>query len=241
MAFFAALQFLTVLPPFVRRQFTANELGRAVGYFPLVGLFIGGLLWGANELMRDLWPPGIRATLTLALWTLATGALHLDGFLDACDGVFGANTPERRLEIMRDEHVGAFAVIGGALLISTKFAALTALPDTLAPYLLAPALGRCGMTLAIVFFPYARKEGLGRTMKDYAGWLEVLVATLTVVVACWWAGQTRAMLAMAAAAGTTLCIAWFALRRLGGLTGDIYGAVCELTEVAILLYFAANF
>ncbi len=241
MAFLAALQFLTVLPPLVRREFSARELGSAVGYFPLVGLLIGGLLCGANELTRDLWPPAIRAALTLVIWVLASGALHLDGYLDACDGLFGGRTPEKRLEIMRDEHVGAFAVIGGALLILTKYAALTALPDVVAPYLLAPALGRWGMTLAIVFFPYARKEGLGRAMKDHAGWLQVVVASLTVAATCWWAGHTRAVLAVAVAGGITLWVAYVALRRIHGLTGDIYGTICELIEIAVLLYFAANF
>ena len=101
----AALQFLTVTPPLVRRAFSMPELGRAVGYFPLVGTLLGTLLAAFDWGLAFLFPAGVRAALDLALWVALTGALHLDGFLDACDGLFGGRTVESRLEIMRDEQV----------------------------------------------------------------------------------------------------------------------------------------
>ena len=152
-------------------------------------------------------------------------------------------TPEKRLHsIMKDERVGAFAVVGGILLLLTKYAALAGTQDRLGAYLLAPLLGRWGMTLAIVLFPYARTEGLGRAMKDNAGWRQVFAATVLAGVACWWAGEERGLLAMALTAGATWIIRHrcFALRRLPGLTGDIYGDICEIVEVAVLLLFAAR-
>src|ERR1019366_7911728 len=109
--FMVALQFLTIAPPVIRRLFTPQEMGRAVGFFPIVGLILGGLLFGLDETLRLLWPPGISAALVLLAWVLLTGALHMDGFLDTCDGLFGGHTSEERLRIMKDERVGAFAVV----------------------------------------------------------------------------------------------------------------------------------
>src|SRR5579884_1041982 len=107
-----ALQFLTILPPGLRRPLTAAELGRAVGYFPLVGIVLGGILLGIDRLALTAWSPGIATALVLASWAVLTGALHLDGFLDCCDGLLGGRTAEERLRILRDHHVGAYAVVG---------------------------------------------------------------------------------------------------------------------------------
>jgi adenosylcobinamide-GDP ribazoletransferase len=236
----AALQFLTRAPPLVRRLFTPTELGRSVGYFPLVGALLGGTLAGLDWLLGFLWPPALTAALVLVCWVLCTGALHLDGFLDTCDGLLGGHTPEERLRIMRDERVGAFAVIGGVLLVLVKYAALTAVPSRPEALLLAATLGRWGMTLAVVAFPYGRTEGLGRDLKDNAGWREAALASLTAGVVAWLTGEWRGLATLALAGFLAGMVAWFALARLPGLTGDVYGAVCELLEAAVLLACAAG-
>jgi adenosylcobinamide-GDP ribazoletransferase len=234
--FLVALQFLTVAPPFLRRIFEADELGRSVGYYPLVGLVVGGLLWGADELLLRILPPLVAAALVLALWVLLTGALHTDGFIDTCDGLLGGFDPEQRLAIMKDEHVGAYAIIGGALLLITKYAALGSLAAGNPRWLvLVPALGRWAIALAMVAFPYARATGLGRDLKDHAGWKQALLATLIALAAAWLLGGSRGIAAAALAAGVSGLAAAFTLRRIPGLTGDIYGAINELAEIAALL------
>ena len=120
----AAVQFLTLVPPIVRRPFTPVEMGWAVGCFPLVGLLLGGLLAGLDWALVHIFPSGISAVLVIAAWVIVTGALHLDGFLDACDGLFGGYTPVSRLHIMHDERVGAFGLAGGVLLLLIKVASL---------------------------------------------------------------------------------------------------------------------
>ncbi len=77
-------------------------------------------------------------------------------------------------------------------------------------------------------------------MKDYAGWREVALATLVAGAACWLAGQELGLLALALTGGATSCVARFTLTRLPGLTGDIYGATCEILEVVVLLLFTAR-
>jgi adenosylcobinamide-GDP ribazoletransferase len=238
--FLAALQFLTIMPPLVRRQFTAGELGRAVGWFAVVGLLLGVGLAGVHYALERLFPPGVTAALLLAAWVLATGALHLDGFLDSCDGLFGGQTPEARLRIMRDERVGAFAVIGGVLLLLLKYSCLIALNSRGAAMIVAATVARWGMATAVVAFPYARAEGSGRWMKDNAGWRQLALATVatlgTAAITARWLGLT----AVALAAVATLASAVFVLRRLPGLTGDIYGAQCEMLETLTLLTFVAG-
>jgi adenosylcobinamide-GDP ribazoletransferase len=239
-AFLAAIQFLTIVPPLIRRPFTAEEMGRSVGFYPLVGLLFGAILLGMNYLLGMIFPSQVRTALVLAVWVLLSGALHLDGFLDACDGLFGGFTPERRLEIMRDERLGAFALVGGVLLLIVKFSALAALAgSTGIALLLAPTLGRWGMACAVVVFPYGRLHGLGRDMKDQATIWHLILATGTAITAAWLIKGYSGIAALIVAGILALGIAAFTLKRIPGLTGDIYGAINELVEVASLLTLLA--
>jgi adenosylcobinamide-GDP ribazoletransferase len=243
-ALFAALQFLLITPAFIRRPFTATEMGRAVGFYPLVGLLLGAVLALVDALLAAVWPVAVRSALVLLLWTILTGALHLDGLLDACDGLLGGSTPERRLEIMRDERVGAYALAGGVLLFLILFSSLENITSTRwAALLLAPALGRCGISLAVVSLPYARLSGLGRDIKDSARVSDAVLAALTTVAAAAIASlllhNFRPVIALFAA----VIIYWlgrrFILRRISGMTGDTYGAINMLIEAGTLLVFAA--
>jgi adenosylcobinamide-GDP ribazoletransferase len=237
-AFFSALEFLTLFPPLLQRVFSPAELGQAVGFYPLVGLLLGAFLAGAEVIFDHLLPGGVSLALLLAVWVVSTGALHLDGFLDSCDGLFGGQTPQERLEIMRDERLGAFALAGGLLLILCKFASLNAIPNLYTVLLVAPTLGRWGMAFALVFFPYGREQGIGRDIKDNAGTGELVVATLTAVLVALFAGWGRGVVALLAVGALAWAIGRFSLRRLPGLTGDIYGAINELGELLVLLIFA---
>lgn len=235
----AALQFLTIAAPLLRRPFSQRELGAAVGWFPLVGLALGGLLAGADLLLSALWHgSGLQIALILTLWVVLTGALHVDGFLDTCDGLFGGRSPEQRLEIMRDPHVGSFAVVGGVLLMLLKWNALWTAHDRTIALLLAPTLGRWCIAWALVSYPYARAEGLGRALKDHAGARQLILATLfaglTLGCACVWAGPWVLAAAAAAFVGAWLLSRW-ARARIPGLTGDVYGAICEVSELIVLV------
>ncbi len=235
-----AFQFLTTFPAVIRRAFTAQELGRAVGFFPLVGLLLGGIFYGLASSLQGIFPSQVVAVFLLTAWLLLTRALHFDGFLDSCDGLFGGFTPERRLEIMRDSRVGAFGVAGGGLLLLAKYAAIVSLPH-LSGLVLAPVMGRWVLSMAIFAYPYAREKGLGRDMKDNARWPQVLLATTITVVAAWLFAGWAGLLAFALAGIVLWLGAAFILRRIPGLTGDSYGALCELTELVILLLFSTRF
>jgi adenosylcobinamide-GDP ribazoletransferase len=232
--FLNAITLLTILPvrlaPLPEGQ--AWNGGRALAYYPLVGLLIGGVLLGASFLLSRVFPPLVTAALTLVVWAVITGGLHLDGFTDACDALFVPVSRERRLQILRDVHLGAFGAAGLVLLLLCKAAALTSL-TSLWPLLLAPVLGRWAIVYAATY-PLARKEGMAALF--HAGFTarQLVVATLITIVVALCAGVLGVLafaLAWAAAAG----IARLAVNRLGGLTGDIYGSICESVEVVILL------
>ncbi len=238
-AFWAALQFLTILPPFVRRPFTPAEMGASLAFYPLVGLLMGGILVLIRWLTLWVLPPTVSAALTLAGWVVLSGALHLDGFLDACDGLLGGWSPEKRLEIMRDEHHGAYALAGGVLLLLTKYSLLAMAGLPALALLLAPAFGRWGITIAVLGFPYQRPQGVGRAIKDTATWREGLFASLFVLITASLSFSFQAWIALVVVMVVVWGGAQWTLRLIPGLTGDIYGALNELSELAVLLTFAA--
>jgi adenosylcobinamide-GDP ribazoletransferase len=239
-AFLAALQFLLLSPAFIRRIFTDREMGASVGFYPLVGALLGGLLALLDLLLAPLFSLPVRSVLVLSAWVILTGALHLDGFLDAADGLLGGFTPERRLDIMRDERRGAYALAGGTLLLLLQYSALNGLGIFRLPaLLLAPILGRAAISLALIGFPYARASGLGKAIKDNAGKSQAVLALATALAALIWL-VWRFGLWAAIAAGVTALIIWFGtirftLKRIPGLTGDIYGTICILVETGVLL------
>ncbi len=236
----AAFQFLTVFPSVVRRRFSPEEMGRSVAFYPLVGLVLGGVLYGLHSVLRLFLPVYLCAVLVVTAWLILTRALHFDGFLDIFDSLFGGFTPERRLEIMKDSRVGAFGLAAGILLLFTKLFAISSLDNRLAAFLLAPMLGRWAIALAIFFFPYAREKGLARDMKDKTGWTQVIFGTLfSLVVAMLVAGWLGG-LAMILAAVVLFAFAGYMMHLLPGLTGDSYGAICELTEVLVLIVFTIH-
>jgi adenosylcobinamide-GDP ribazoletransferase len=205
----------------------------------VVGLALGGVLYGLGSGLQLIFPTQVTAIFILVAWLLLTRALHFDGFLDSCDGLFGGFTPERRLEIMRDSRVGAFGVAGGGLLLLAKYAAIVSIPH-LSGLLLAPVLGRWVLSMAIFAYPYARDRGLGRDMKDNVRWPQVILATVVSVLAAWFFAGWTGLLAFALAGLVLWLGAGFILRRIPGLTGDSYGALCELVELVVLFVFTAG-
>lgn len=236
-SFALALQFLTVVPlPW--RQYTAPSaahFGQAVAYFPLVGLLIGLAAVPLDLLARAFWSPFVAAALVLAATIFITGALHMDGFLDTCDGLFLWN-PDRRLQAMRDSRVGGFAVAGGLSLYGLKLAALgNAVGEArFACLVLAPVLSRFAVSLVLVVFPYVRATGLGNAFKEASRPVHVaLAAGIAVLPALVFGAPGLAGLVFAG--GMALLIGFSICRRLGGLTGDTYGFTLECVETVSLL------
>lgn len=235
-----ALQFLTSIPVPIKREIKLEEYGRSVAYFPLVGLVLGLILVGLDFLLRLLLPLTLVNALLIVALILLTGALHLDGFLDTCDGIFAFRSPEARLEIMKDSRVGSFGVVGAIALLLLKFAALQSLPLGLRPValLLMPILARWAIVYAAVVFPYGRPgSSLGSLYKEHAGRGALIIATLTTIILAAAAFQVAGLAILVAVWILTWLGSRYIMARIPGLTGDTYGAVGETMEVFTLLLF----
>lgn len=239
--FLTALRFLTRFPLPAAGEITPADAARSMVAFPLVGGLIGLLLAAASLVMRLLWPEMPAAALLLALWVMLSGGLHLDGFADSCDGLWAAVPPARRLEILRDVHPGVYGVVGLILLLLLKFSALVGLMNLeglagLGALILAPLLGRWAMVYAAWRYPYARRgPGLGQLFRSELRAGHLAGATAIAAILALSAGFPWGLAALPLAWLTTTIIAGWACRRLGGLTGDVYGMLCELNELILLL------
>lgn len=237
--FFRALGLLTILP--VRPADDGRDPGRAMAFYPAVGALIGGLLAGLAWLLGQIGlgtaAPILPAALLLAAWAGLTGALHLDGWGDCCDALFVPVSRERRLEIMKDPRLGGFGAAGLILLLLVKLAALDGVlrtPGALPVLIAIPALARWAAVIAARAYPSARPGGMGDYFRRGLGRRELVIATVFAGLAAVLLGWQGAILWVAASA-VLLALARLALARLGGLTGDVYGGIIELAEVAALV------
>jgi adenosylcobinamide-GDP ribazoletransferase len=234
MGFWAALQFLTIFPTPLRHEVTERTSGQSLPYFPLVGLILGAILLGLHYGLILALPSSIVNALLIIALVILTGTHHLDGFIDTCDGVFAGKSKKERLAIMSDTRVGAFGIVGVVLLLLLKYVSLSSAP-ILPALLLMPTLSRWTMDTIIFTFPYAKSSGMGLAFKQGATWQRLTIATVIAVIAAiallkWWGLVLMAALWLIAF-GVASCFR----ARLGGLTGDNYGAINEISEVLVLL------
>jgi adenosylcobinamide-GDP ribazoletransferase len=228
----AAVQFLTRIPV-PRGEY---RLEGALVWMPIVGLGLGAILAACDAGLRWLGVPSLLTSALLVVGLLAmTGGLHADGLMDTCDAVFGHATPERRLEIMRDPRVGAFGVMGLASILLLKVTALDALSgERLQLLVVGPTVGRWAIVLLVGLFPYGRASGLGAPLKSAATPRALLLASVLPVVVCAISGPLGAVSACVALLGAYALGRWL-VTLLPGLTGDCYGAACELSETLVWL------
>jgi adenosylcobinamide-GDP ribazoletransferase len=235
-----AIGFLTRIP--VPAQVHSDaDMARAAGFFAWVGGLLALALWGAAQLAPSA-GTRLTAVLVVGVWAWITGGLHLDGLADTVDGFSGGRGQhERTLEIMRDSRIGAHGALALVLALLLKATALERLLELQSwSWLLAPVAARFLCTVLIARFRYIRAKGLGSAFVARVGALELglgaagLGAALGIAFYC---GQLQLALAWALLAA--LLVAWGVglvfQRRLGGLTGDGYGAAIELSEVACLV------
>ncbi|RKY66038.1 MAG: adenosylcobinamide-GDP ribazoletransferase [Candidatus Latescibacterota bacterium] len=224
--FKSALGFLTVLP-----LGGGPPSGRAMAAFPLVGGLVGAVLVGARWAFTKFLPRPLCDVLLVGFWEWFTGGLHLDGLADSCDALLPPMPSERRLEVLKDPHIGAFGTFGVVLVLMAKTAGFYLARDW-RPIFLAPLLSKWAMVFAAALYPSA-SEGLGRRFQKDTGTRELTWASVWTVGGVALAG-IPGIWASAAVCLFTLSFAKFVLRRVPGFTGDIYGALGELSEVVAL-------
>lgn len=237
--FFTALAFLTLIPSPRYDDFKGDELGRAMALFPLIGLILGGILLGINILLTPHLPAGLLNIILIATLVLLTGGIHLDGLMDTADGFGGGNNRAKVLEIMRDSRTGSFGVLAAILILMVKWEALNALsPSTKGTaLLLMPVLARWAQVMLTYISPSSRVDGFGRHVIKGLGIPSLASAFLSALgIAVFLAGWPGLILIIFASIFSFLWSRLFVI-RIGGITGDIIGALSEIIEVLALLFF----
>lgn len=240
--FFCAVQFLTRLPTPAFADFEPGWITRSARYFPLVGLLVGAACAGMLLAAGQLWGGPLPALLAVAAGVLITGGFHEDGLADAADGLGGGQTPDRRLEIMKDSRLGTYGALALGLVLAIKVAALAALPLATAALALVAAHG-AGRAAAVAVMVVGRHVSDPATAKykpapDGVRPMDLLVGALLGL----WPLVLLGLPGLAGAAvGAILAglLTATAKRLIGGYTGDVLGAVEQVCELGVLLGVAA--
>ncbi|RSO36053.1 adenosylcobinamide-GDP ribazoletransferase [Acinetobacter lactucae] len=240
--FWIALQFLTVLPIELKTIPTAQQNGRAILFYPLVGLIIGGILFIAACLFAKL-PVLLLAAIILTLWIWLTGGLHLDGLADTADAwVGGFGDKLRTLQIMKDPSCGPIGVLSLVIICLLKFALIYTLIEQHQTLFLVfvPILGRVVPSILFLTTPYVREKGLGRSLTDHlpktASWI---ITVFVLLLPFYW--EWQGLIAIIGFLISLVCLRHLFIKRIGGITGDTVGAAIELSETLLLFAFVVSY
>jgi len=239
-----ALSFLTLLPVGRDIQATPEMLGRSMGLFPAVGLLLGLGLCLINGVLQGLLPRAVLDCLLILLLIIATGALHLDGVADLFDGLAGGKNRASILEIMKDSRVGAIGVVGLVMVLLLKYLSLFQVPLEYknAALILMPTAGRWMQVCLCRYAPYVRTGGgTGQAFVENVGSEEFWTASVTLVVAALLLFGVKGIVPLISVAVAAMLSLRYFNRRLGGITGDVLGAMTEMVEVLMLLVVLATF
>ena len=236
-SFVISLQFLTLFPVRVRGPVSTGESAGSLVHFPVIGALLGGILALAGSTLTNVTSSLLAAAIVVALGLVLTGLLHFDGLLDSVDGLFGGANSEDRLAIMRDSRVGSFAVAAGACDVLIRLAAVNALFElgAFVGIVWAAMASRYAMVYAVAAFDPARDSGFSVDFRTGVKPLTVIIAGLFTLVLGYATVGPASLALMAGALAMAHLAGMLAVSKVGGLTGDTYGAVNEVVEVAALV------
>jgi adenosylcobinamide-GDP ribazoletransferase len=237
-SFFAALQFLTLFPWPKRSEYSVDEVGRSAIFFPVIGFLLGLILVLVNGLLASFASPGLLSVALVTILALLTRGFHLDGLGDTFDGLGAGGDRERVLRVMNDSHTGAFGLIAIVLLLFFKIHAIESIDgDRWRALLAAPIVGRWAMVL-LGYRSQAAKPGLGSNLIDHLETKHVVFATFITLLLVAGILHVGGIASMIWVAVFSIASRKYFHRRLGGLTGDTFGAVGELSETSVLVFLA---
>jgi len=237
--FLLNLRFLTRIPVPVEIEHDDRAFAAGSVFAPIIGLIIGLIAAGVYLVSAPLDRRGLSILLAMAAGIAVTGGLHLDGLADTFDGLFSYRDRNRVLAIMKDSRMGTSGAIALFLVLMLKYLMLVSLSDVqLIPCLVAsPVLSRMTIAWSAGLSPYARQDTTGITagLIRYTGAVEIIIATtLALIISVLFLKLAAVPLIMIVIA-SALLMNLYVKFRIGGITGDIIGAVIELSETAFLL------
>jgi adenosylcobinamide-GDP ribazoletransferase len=235
-----ALAFLTRIPINHGPQIS---LHRSAALFPLVGAFIGLVGGSVFYLSSAILPPLVAASISILVTVAITGAFHLDGLADICDGLIGGWNREERLKILKDSRHGTYGVVAISLQLILQVSLLAALSprDGLFALIVLHTLSRV-VPIFLMLIPAASgHDGMGASVSREIGAREPFVGSLiTVLLIAPIMGLNLLLLSAILFLALSIFALWV-IRKIGGMLGDAFGAGEQISETIILLFFVAQF
>ena len=223
-----------------QNDLTIEDFGRSTRYFPLVGAILGFIYACIALVLMVILGSQLYTvrTVLVLLPLLLSGGIHCDGFMDTMDGLFSGRGRERMLEIMKDSRAGSFGVAAFVCLLLFDWSLIFDLqePVLVVALFVMPVIGRMAMLFAVGYFPYARPEGMGKAFADMTDHKAIAIGLLITLIFVVPVG-IAALLALLCGVLWAFLFGCFARKKLGGLTGDVYGAIEMTTETVVLVIF----
>lgn len=236
--------FYTRFPVSEIKGWSEVMLNKSTRYFPLIGMLVGVVTAFSFFAASQVFPVSLSLVLAMAVSVLFTGAFHEDGFADFCDGFGGGHTKERILEIMKDSRIGTYGTIGLMLMLGTKYASLLQIDEARTPFILIAgnAFSRVFPVLLIYTADYARLDATSKTKPvgkaDSVFSLTFALATgSSLLVFLQW---HEIIITVVLLTVVFLLFRMYIIKRLEGYTGDVLGALQQISEVLFYLVIAAK-
>jgi adenosylcobinamide-GDP ribazoletransferase len=234
--FLAAVMFLTRLPVGKLHQFRVEDLASSAVYFPVIGALVG--LAGGLALLTKFLLPSFMAVLVCMLVTIClTGGLHEDGLADSADGLIGGQTPQRRLEIMKDSRIGAYGALALWFSLTAKLILIESLVATnigtaITAVVTAHSLGRTATVALLAGLPYVRPEdSKSSRFGNKVTLTQLAIGIVFPVILALLLLRLHGLICLVTAIVLTLGCGFYFKRRIGGITGDCLGATNQLVEL----------
>jgi len=228
----SALQFITILPLGKAKSFDPPKM---VPYFPLVGILLGLMVALFDSIVTQFWAPPVAALLDIALLAVLTAAFHIDGLGDTADGLLGPRSREEALEIMKDSRIGTMGLVAILFGLALKWGGIASLEAHRSIILIMiPAYARAGILFGMRYLPYGRSDGTGKpffserlSLKHFWGVIFPIGLSLVLGLKAIWLNLAFGII--------ITMILLFYKKRMGCITGDMLGAMVEITEAGLFL------
>ena len=228
----SALQFITILPLGKAKSFDPPKM---VPYFPLVGVLLGLIVALFDSVVIRLWAPPVAALLDVILLAVLTAAFHLDGLGDTADGLLGPRSRDKALEIMKDSRIGTMGLVAILFGLALKWGGIASLEAHRSIILIIiPTYARAGILFGMRYLPYGRPDGTGKpffsekiSLRHFWGLILPIGLSLIIGFKAIWLHLAFVII--------IVLILFFYKKRMGCITGDMLGAMVEITEAGLFI------
>lgn len=235
--FLLMIQFLTRIPVNVSLPCEKDNFRRASIFFPVIGLVVGGIQWGVYKLLVNIIPIDAVIIIILIVGVIVTGAIHIDGLGDTCDGFFAFKGSDRIIEIMKDSRIGTYACIAMVMDLLLKYTLFSFIvPKFSVAIIAAPMISRCSVLFLGFKGKTAKSTGTGNFFIGNVGIAQFAIGlVITLGVLSLLMTPRYIVILLIVALILSFIFNLFCEKRIGGLTGDTLGANNELVEILTLI------